>query len=353
MTIRDLRQKEYASLFMNSGKRGILYLAVRLGKTRIGLDILSNYMGMDALVCYPENNIKDAWMDEAAVMGMQLKNVTFCNFSSLHTLKNRKFGIIIIDEVHDLSDGQIASLRTITSNITLGLTGTLSPKSISRLRNKLKLRILAEYSIEQAISDGIIADYEIRVHKVKLDGSILNNYNGKYKTEKRRFDDFSYVIGQLEEKGKDSKFMRLNRMRVLQSSVAKTMYTKLLLQKYIDERVLVFCALAKVADSLGIPTEHSKNASGEIQRFKNGIGNNLAVVDMASMGVTLKPLNRVIVNYITSNSEDMHQRIARALNLEYSGEVAHIDVICSTEEVELQWLKKALKLFDNSKIYYL
>jgi hypothetical protein len=32
---------------------------------------------------------------------------------------------------------------------------------------------------------------------------------------------------------------------------------------------------------------------------------------------------------------------------------AHVYIICTTEEVEIKWLKKALNLFDQSKIKYI
>lgn len=356
MNIRDLRQIEYANAFMDSKRRiGILLLSVRMGKTRVGLRILSNYFRASVLICYPDNKIKDSWMKEAEEVGFDVSNITFVNFSSLHKYYETKFDVIVVDECHDLSPVQMDIIKTIQEGckVVLGLTGTLMPKTKSKLRNILKWLVIAEYTTEQAIEDGVIANYQITVHRVNLNNTRLQLFGKKMKTEKRAFDAYSYIIDKMQEEGKDTKYMRLSRMRVLQGSWAKLLCTHNLLLNHQDERILVFCALSKIVDDLKIPTEHSKTKRGAIDLFKEGLIPYLGVVDMAAMGVTFKPLNRVIINYINSNSEDMHQRVARALNLDYANETAQIDIICSTEQVEVEWLQKALKLFNKDKIKFL
>lgn len=355
MNIRDLRQIEYANMFMDNYRRiGILLLSVRMGKTRVGLRILSNFLKDNILVCYPDNRIKDSWIKEAAEVGHNLQNITFVNFSSLHKHWDIQYDVLVVDECHDLSPLQMDIIKHIQTpcKAVLGLTGTLMAKTKSKLHNKLKWNVIAEYTTEQAIADGIISNYHITIHRVKLDHSIFTkNSKGKLKSERDKMRDLSYVIDEMQEDGKDTKFLRLRRMRILQNSIAKLNYTSSLLQLHEKERILVFCALSEIVDSLGIPTEHSKSKQkGNIELFMEGLIPKLGVVDMAAMGVTFKPLNRVIINYINSNSEDMYQRVARALNLDYVGETAQIDVVCSTEQIEVEWLMKALKLFNKQKI---
>jgi hypothetical protein len=151
-------------------------------------------------------------------------------------------------------------------------------------------------------------------------------------------------------------FLRLARMRIIQSSLAKTKVTKTLLAKYKDERILVFCGTTKVADSLGIASHHSKSKDDEtFTEFAEGQGNHMAVVKIGNTGVTYKPLNRVIINYFDSNAENLAQKINRCMAMEYDtpDKKAHIYIISSNEDVELKWLKKALEFFDKSKIKYI
>jgi hypothetical protein len=155
--------------------------------------------------------------------------------------------------------------------------------------------------------------------------------------------------------GNDSMFMRLARMRVIQSSLAKTNATKALLAKYKNERVLVFCGTTKVADSLGIPSYHSKSSEKLMfADFAEGRGNHMAVVKIGNTGVTYKPLNRVIINYFDSNGENLAQKINRCMAFEYNtpDKKAHIYIISTNETVELKWLTKALEFFDKKKIRY-
>jgi hypothetical protein len=157
--------------------------------------------------------------------------------------------------------------------------------------------------------------------------------------------------------GGDSMFLRLARMRVVQNSIAKIQRTKSILDIHSNERILVFCGTTDVADSLGIPSHHSKSKDKTIfEDFTNGGGKNqLAVVKIGNSGVTYKPLNKVIINYFTSNPEDLAQRINRCMGLEYDNLdiKAHIYIISTDEPTELTWLVKALEFFDKKKIKFI
>jgi superfamily II DNA or RNA helicase len=256
-----------------------------------------------------------------------------------------------------LSEAQIEVCKELIdiNDQVLGLTGTLSSWTERTLEEELNLHVLAHYPIEKAIEEGVIVDYEIHVVRVPLDNVVMQDYKGKQKTEKKHFDGLSWVINKLQNSGNDTMFMRLARMRVVQSSLAKRNATKALLAKHKDERVLVFCGTTKVADDLGIPSYHNKSKEKEIfEDFAEGKGNHLAVVKIGNTGITYKPLNKVIVNYFDSNAENLAQKINRCMAMEYNtpDKKAHIYIVSSNEPVELKWLQKALEFFDKDKIKY-
>jgi superfamily II DNA or RNA helicase len=263
----------------------------------------------------------------------------------------------VIDEIHLLSDNQLFATKDLLKNndVVLGLTGTLSRWTEDTLCDHLDLCVVATYTIEQAIEEGVIVDYEITVIRVPLDNKQINDYKGKKRTEKAQFDAYGWVINSLESQGKNTMFLRLARMRIIQSSLAKTNATKALLAKYKDERILVFCGTTKVADSLGIASHHSKSKDDDtFTGFAEGEGNHMAVVKIGNTGVTYKPLNRVIINYFDSNAENLAQKINRCMAMEYNNpdKKAQIYIVCSTEDVERNWLRKALEFFDKSKIKF-
>jgi superfamily II DNA or RNA helicase len=359
MTVRDKRQKEFADIWLNHGKHGILNLCPRFGKIRTSINILEHFKPKlkNVLIAYPDNKIKESWQADFEDRGYNDGNVTYTTHLSLKKYADKKFDLVIIDEIHLLSEAQIEVCKDLfdINDQILGLTGTLSSWTERTLEEELDLHVLAHYPIEKAIEEGVIVDYEIHVVRVPLDNTVLQDYKGKQKTEKKHFDGLSWVINKMQYTGADSMFMRLARMRVIQSSLAKRNATKALLNKHKDERVLVFCGTTKIADSLGIPSYHNKSKEKQIfEDFAEGEGNHLAVVKIGNTGITYKPLNKVIVNYFDSNAENLAQKINRCMAMEYNtpDKKAHIYIVSSNETVELKWLQKALEFFDKDKIKY-
>lgn len=361
MTLRDQRQAEFANVWWNHGRYGILNLCPRFGKIRTTINIL-NKMKKDCsvLIAYPDNKIKQSWIEEFEEMGYANDNITYTTHLSLHKHTGTEFDIVVIDEIHLLSEAQIGvcvDLFSINDSI-LGLTGTLSKWTKRTLKEDLELYVIAEYPIEKAIEEGVIVDYQITVVRVPLDNTVYHEY-GKNKIKKTELQQFNYLsnaINRMMYTGGNTMFMRLARMRLIQNSLSKLNKTKQLLQQYKDERVLVFCGITKIADNLGIPSHHSKSKDKEaFTKFAEGEGKHMAVVKIGNTGVTYKPLNKVIINYFDSNAENLAQKINRCMAMEYNtpDKKADIYIISSTEDVEEKWLNKALEFFDKNKIMFL
>lgn len=358
MTLRDKRQLQFAEIWLESDRKKILNLCPRFGKIRTSINILKALKPDSILICYPDKKIEQSWKEDFETLGFDDSIVTYTTHLSIKKYVDQKFDIVIIDEIHLLSEAQIEACKELfeLNDQILGLTGTLSSWTEKTLEEELDLQVIATYPIEKAIEEGVIVDYEIHVIKVPLDNVTMQDFKGKKKTEKKQFESVSWVINKLQNEGRDTMFLRLARMRIIQSSLAKVKATKALLNKHKDERVLVFCGVTKIADSLGIPSYHSKSGEKEIfQKFAEGEGNHLAVVKIGNTGITYKPLNKVIINYFDSNAENLAQKINRCMAMEYNtpDKKAHIYIISSNEPVELKWLNKALEFFDKTKIKYI
>ncbi len=358
MTLRDQRQAEFAKAWKDKGEYGILYLCPRFGKIRTSINVLKEFpKDASVLIAYPDNKIKQSWLDDFEALGYDNDNITFTTHLSLKKYAGEKFDLVIVDEIHLLSEAQIEVCQDFfdINQKVLGLTGTLAKETKNVLAEYLALNIVAEYPLERAIEEGIIVDYEITVVTTPLDIITKQNYGGKEKTEKQQFDSYSWVINKMQSERRDTMFLRLARMRLIQSSLAKKNLTKKLISKHQDERMLIFCGVTKVADDLGIPSYHSKSSEKKMfNDFAEGKGNHMAVVKIGNTGVTYKPLNRVIINYFDSNSENLAQKIQRCTAMEYNNpdKKAQIYIISSNEQVELKWLQKSLEFFDRSKIKF-
>ena len=330
----------------------------RFGKIRTSINILKEFAkDAEVLIAYPDNKIKQSWLDDFEALGYDNENITFTTHLSLKKYAVKKFDLVIVDEIHLLSEAQIEVCQDFfdINQKVLGLTGTLAKDTKNALSDYLAMNVVAEYPLEKAIEEGIIVDYEITVVTTPLDTIVKQNYGGKERTEKQQFDSYTWVINKMQSEHRDTMFLRLARMRLIQSSLAKTNLTKKLISKHQDERMLIFCGVTKVADGLGIPSYHSKSSEKKMfEDFAEGKGNHMAVVKIGNTGVTYKPLNRVVINYFDSNSENLAQKIQRCTAMEYNNpeKNAQIYIISSNEQVELKWLQKSLEFFDRNKIKF-
>lgn len=352
--MREKRQKEAVTSWLQSKRNSIIYASPRMGKTKIGIEIIKDYGKV--LVSYPNLPIKESWDTDIQKWGSGGAYPTFSTFLSLSKALEEPWDLVVLDEVHMLSEAQIEALKAyklIHKSDFLGLSGTISDETKNTLDQELNMDIAYHYPIELAVKEGIISDYEITVHKVPLDNQVVNKYYKKQikRTEKQQFDSISKTIDYFEASGKATFYKRLERMRIIQNSLSKLLRTK---QLCSNERVLVFCGTTNIADQLGCAVYHNKSNDKDIfDKFCSGTINQLAVCKMLNMGVTINNLDRVIINYTDSNSENLIQKICRCLNYDYHNKTAVIDIVSSDEPVEIRWIKKALDQLDKSKITWI
>ncbi len=334
-----------------------IHVSMRLGKTKALINYFKTLKNKPKiLISYPDNKIKESWELEMEKWDYKNENITFCNFSSLKKYINENYDILVIDECQFLSDfelEQVVLLKDKCSKILMP-SGTISQKTYERLSIYLGMVITYEYSVESAIDDKIIADYQITVHYVKLDTRIKTKAkNGVMRSEKNHYDAYSAVIENLKRQKKDFMFLSLQRNRISQNSISKISYVKDLLKQMKDKRVLVFNGLAKVADSLGIDSYHSKVSDTGFKKFQHKVINHLALVNMAKSGVTFNYLDSIILNGFTHNESELSQVIARAQIMDFNNKVADIHIICLTEPAEVKKLQNALKMMNLSKVKYI
>lgn len=338
--------------------RGILHLCPRAGKIRTSIRIFCKIQRKTQkvpkiLICYPDKNIQQSWEDDFLTVGYNNPNISYVTHVSLAKEIGNHYDIVVCDEIHLLSPNQKNNFNEIMRNCEciLGLSGTLSEKTETELRKELGLGVVSEYTLNEAISDGIISDYRITVHTVSLDNKTIVDVKKK-RTEKAKYNAISWVI---KNKGQNL-FLSLARMRIVHNSLSKLAATKEILSKLKNERVLVFCANNKIAKQLGCKVHTSKfKDQDEFEKFIGDTSkhNHLAVCKIGNTGVSFKSLNHIVVNAFDSNSENLTQRICRSLILDGQDKVSNIHIVSSNEEVELKWLKKSLEFFDQNKIKYL
>jgi hypothetical protein len=359
MTKQNELQKEFVEKgvqFFKLHNSGYYNLAMRFGKCKTTIDLLGELFVYDCtiLIAYPDNKLKQTWESECALWGYSNPNITYVNFSSLKKYLEHEFDMFVIDEFHSCSENERDYAHTIMYNCTytLGLSGTISLET----DGYWDMEQIASYTTEQGIEDGILADYQITVHLIDLDTSVkVADKKGKLKTEKQKYDGYSWVIENLKRQNSPYMHLALARNRLSQSSISKTNHLKKLLKQLEDKRVIVFTGLAKVADEIGIPSYHSKSKNGDssYKDFQDGVHNHLALAAMGKMGVTYNSLDSVILLNFTYNAEESSQILNRAIKLDYNGKIADLHILCLNEKPELKKIKESLSMLDESKINYL
>lgn len=358
MTKQDDLQKQFVDeglSFFRKIDRGYYNLAMRFGKCKTTIELMNKMLNKNewVLIAYPDNKLKQTWMDEMDKWGFREDvNVELVNFSSLKKHLDAKYDFFVIDEFHAASENENDLAHQIMDNskYTLGLSGTISNDTIA----VWDLAEIASYTTDDGIEDGILADYKITVHMVNLDNLVKTvDKKGKLKTEKQKYDGYTWVIENLKRQGANFMHLALARNRLSLSSIGKMNHVKKLLGKLSDKRVLIFTGLANVADNLGVPSYHSKSKDDSAYTgFQSGEHNHLALAAMGKVGVTYKELDSVILLNFTYNAEETSQILNRAIKLDYHEKVADLHIICLNEAAEIKKIKESLSMLDQSKIKF-
>src|SRR5687768_4437531 len=159
MTLRDQRQVEFADIFLNRRQQdlfgytndggGILYLCPRFGKCRVAIRVFQKVPDAEILVAYPNVTIKAAWVEEFKEMQYVNANLHFTTHMSLKKHMDKEWDLIVLDEIHLLSDAQLSVVKKMKGTI-LALTGTMTEWTERELKRRLGLKVLARYPIETA-----------------------------------------------------------------------------------------------------------------------------------------------------------------------------------------------------------
>ena len=355
--LKSKLQEIWSNTFIEKGLQGLLSISPRTGKTICALKIATKIKAKKILVCYPDNKIKNSWIGDVEKLKFK-GNIIYTTYLSLHKHID-KYDIVIFDEIHSTSKAQREQMQNLLkiNKVWIGLSGSLSKQTIIELNQYFKAKVIVEYTIEQAIKDGIIANYEIHVVTCKLDDvKKTPNSKGKMLTEKQKCKNYTYVIENLIRQGKSIFMLSIARTRLVQNSISRIAKAKELLKQFKNEKVLIFTGVTKTANILGEFVHHSKDENEEeFIAFAAGQSkfNHMAVCKIGQSGVNFHNLEKIILVSFTGNEEDTAQKICRCLLLqEDPDKTSHIWLISTDEEFELKKLKKSLGMFKQSKITY-
>jgi superfamily II DNA or RNA helicase len=358
--IRERIQREATQSIVDNKFLGVLEVSPRVGKSRITIDALNTISkDIDVLIIAPRKEIFDSWKVEFKKWGLRSNiNVDFIWSNSLKK-NTKKYHLIVADEIHsyNLNVMRLLMKEQNKGSRILALTGTLDGNTQYLIESSLKLNVLYSYSVDDAIKDGIVADYEIFCVGVDLDNEdkyILAGNEDKqfYQTELEAYTYWNnrYNKAKAKQKWSELQFLMSKRTNLIYNSVTKLLKTREIVAKL--DRCLIFTGRQEIADSLGEASYHSKSDKTTLDSFKNGTINKLSTIGKISMGVTILDLKVVVFNQLKSNENTSIQQSMRAMNME-GGRKATIYIVYLRNTQDSLWLQSALQGFDNKKIKYL
>jgi len=335
-----------------------LALATGVGKTLVGLKHLEQHLEIATrvLLVGPKKAIYKSWINEAAKFNKThlMNSVHFVTYLSLTKTNPKDFDIVYLDEAHSLLDSHKEFLENY-NGLILGLTGTPPKNKMSEkgiLMNQY-YPIQYEYLTDDAINDGILNNYKIIVHELKLDNVNKNVESGKHKKfYTTELANYNYWTNRLENAnyGKESTICRIMRMKAMMGYKSKEKYTQKLIQA-IKSKTIIFANTQDQAERLCKHSYHSENPKSDenLEKFQSGEVKLLSCVLQLSEGINIFELRQGVILHAYGNERKAAQRIGRCLRLN-PDETAMIHILCYKGTVDEKWVVDALSTFDQTKI---
>jgi superfamily II DNA or RNA helicase len=328
---REKIQKEAIEALL-SNDRVSIDCSVRLGKSKIGLEVAKTYNKV--LVSYPFKSICDSWKSESIKFGIDISHITFTTHISLPKHNLNEFEAIIIDEIQDLSEGSWLWVEECNPKVIKGLSGTMPIKGVKRdyidtyapIGYTKTLDETTGYTskpyniIVHMLSPSTKKDILLKSGKSWSEEAKIRFWESKYK------QDFNFkTMIQLIQTIQNSK-TKLDYM----AELAKTM-----------ERGLLFVETSKQCDALGYLSYHSKEKESEenLKKFQEGEINTLSTISQLRSGITFPNLKECIILHCYASNNKAHQKLARCLNYA-ENEEATIHILCLKGTRDEIWITK-------------
>ena len=368
MTNKDKIQRTGVDLVHKANGHGIIEAATGVGKSKIAIDYLvklnKELGGLRALWVVPSEKLRDIDVPAEFSKWHQtelFKSVTPICYHSLHKITEDVYDIVILDEIHKITDLRSEFFFENNNRIdrVLGLTATRPKEQVKQdIIDRLEMPIIFSIMIEEAREENLISDYDITVVYVPIGDIPVEVATKKKKyttTERKRYLGLSKVIAMYYDEGRTPpKNIILGRMSFIYGLKSKA-YAAISLIKGLEEgiRTLVFTKRIEICDFIvgKENAHHSKAKSKAYQRFLEGESDLLGVVDTINEGVNLPDVDCVIIEQLNSQAREFIQRIGRGLRYR-EGHQTKIYIIVSKGTQDEQWMREAIEQIPQDKIKY-
>lgn len=390
--IKSVVQREAEDAFIRLGSWGCIYAATGVGKSKIPIDILHDYYDQThkVLLVVPTEKLRDeGWRDEFKKWecDMIYNNIVESTcYASLANIIGEEYDLVILDEIHNVTDNNSEFFKNNVVKACIGLTAT-RPKDPTKkaILKQLELDPVYELGLDEAVKLGITAPYDITIVTMTLDGDkkYLKAGNAAKGTSFLQTEKEKYAFLTRVCFAAPSKFSFINRMQFIYNLESKKEVAKLILKNVIPEdlKTLIFCGSVDQAIDVcayryyskpTAPKEENKKTGKKTKDyerklakyskaienypkdtdynlFKNNLINRMSCCEALNEGENIPDIDVEFIIQLNANDKDLLQRMGRSLRVR-QGHRGNIIVLCVEGTVDEDWVKKATIGLDKANI---
>lgn len=411
MDNREKLQQAANNAFIKAGGKGTICLETGSGKSKVAIDFIKeNDDVREILITSPRTNLKKNWHDELVKWGLEpwrdglwsfktrQLHIVIENVQTAYKWADRKFDLIIGDEIHTMMTAEYSKLFERTkSKYLMGLTAThdMTDENDKELYYKQFCPVIFEYY--NSAEDGLInkTRFFIVNHTLSNDDEVVI-------TRKVKGKDVKEVMGELEYYEYMTERMKYGQQRMMQEgsqdwfadarewfwngkgtpaqkgasaiylNAIKARKTFLLnvpstariaakisdgIRKAIPEsKVLIFSELTAQADKISAATVHShhdkKVNAQHIADFNSGDLRQLGSCNSLTLGLNLVGATHAVLESYIGSATQSKQKKGRLDRLA-ADDHADFWILRVPNTQSDTWYKKMTKKFDLSEAMYL
>jgi len=382
---KKICQEEAKSKWLLTGI-GCIEACTGFGKSKPAIEIIDHLRhewlsqfqrNLQVLLVTPTEEMRDGnWPEEFAKWNVSMENIKFIAYASLSKQDLSKFDLIVFDEYHRTTLGNLRNLKDAMDCAklqVLGLSATLPTKAWSDddQERLMLLKTLCptvyKLSLDDGIDYGLVSDFEMHVLKFNLD-TVKLDYTGGTKlkpfkqTEKARYAwltkkvQYAMIQVQQDPKKKGFEFKAIGeRVQFIYGMNSKMRLAKACLKNLNinGKRTLVFAGSIEHANELcGDAVYHSESTREALDRFQNRESDLLGSVKAMDEGMNLLEPDNGLIMQVTSVERSLYQRCGRLLRKRYDNlqHKATIVVLVAMGTVDEQWFNRASQNLESSRI---
>jgi len=370
MTKNQIQKQIVTDIITSKSDYNLLLLPTGVGKSKCAIDYIKQrfecFSFIKILIVVPTEQLRDIdWPNELKKweISSDLTIELIC-YASISKIKDQEFDLVVFDELHKISELNSSFLENNTIHKALGLTATYPRDKMKQyLLDVYKFNIVTNMSLDEAVSKGLVAPYEIKIIPVELDRVTKNVQGGnKFKpfmtTEYNQYQYLTRVINEIATQIALShhthpglrtrlKHLRLQRARFLGTCESKLKAAMSLYLKHMyvnHERTLIFCNSIDSARLMCANTYHSKTNSDSLNAFREGKIDTLSCVNALNEGVNLNDVDNAIIIQVNTSDLVLIQKIGRTLRLsDDKNKISKIYILCMQDTIDVEWVNDVTK----------